>query len=337
MFQWTKMYWDLLCHKNTVRILVPTLFSLTWIGWAVTIRYMRKKIDTATTTTSTQKLSNVEFVETRGKEFREFCQQDPNSDPDHNSYPNSDPNANIHPDLYDTEKYKTMIKEATTTSPIESQWKTRILFDTTPVGNVLMYYDIYKHGFAYASDQTVPYPVLCACAMKYCKLFCCKDFFRDNSYIPEEKLSPFTQMELDEEKREVEKKKEKKKNLKLDLDCDAFVKPKPNPNVKPPKPANSTSNTNSTKLTNSTSTPTLNRYKNKAIETQPPQQQQPQLIEPIKNYYKNIFQYLGKTNNVCVLQKGFIPEQSQQKKLTSYTEFKQQRQLLKDASIMLRC
>lgn len=319
------MYWDLLCHKNTARILVPTLFSLTWIGWAVTIRYIRKTIDTATTNTSTQKLSNVEFVEARGKEFREFCQQDSKT----NS--NSDPNANIHPDLYDTEKYKTMIKEATTTSPIESQWKTRILFDTTPVGNVLMYYDIYKHGFAYASDQTVPYPVLCACAMKYCKLFCCKDFFRDNSYIPEEKLSPFTQMELDEEKRELEKKKDKKKNLKLDLDCDAFVKPKPNPNVKPSK-----STTSTTKLTNSTSTSntTLNQYKNKAIETQPPQ---PQLIEPIKNYYKNIFQYLGKTNNVCVLQKGFIPKQSQQKKITSYTEFKQQRQLLKDASIMLRC
>jgi hypothetical protein len=322
MFQWTKIYWDLLCHKNTTRILVPTLFSLTWIGWAVTIRYIRKKIDTATTNTSTQKLSNVEFVETRGKEFREFCQQDPKS--------NSDPNANIHPDLYDIEKYKTMIKEATTTSPIESQWKTRILFDTTPVGNVLMYYDIYKHGFAYASDQTVPYPVLCACAMKYCKLFCCKDFFRDNSYIPEEKLSPFTQMELDEEKRELEKKKEKKKNLKLDLDCDAFVKPKPNPNVKP----SISTTTSSTKLTSSTSTPTLNQYKNKAIETQ---QQPQQLIEPIKNYYKNIFQYLGKTNNVCVLQKGFIPKQSQQKKITSYAEFKQQRQLIKDPSIMLRC
>ena len=329
------MYWDILCHKNTARILVPTLFSLTWIGWAFAIRYIRKTIDTATTTTSTQKLSNVEFVETRGKEFREFCQKDPKTNSDHKSDPSSDPNANIHPDLYDTENYKTMIKEATTTSPIESQWKTRILFDTTPVGNVLMYYDIYKHGFAYASDQTVPYPVLCACAMKYCKLFCCKDFFRDNSYIPEEKLSPFTQMELDEEKRELEKKKEKKKNLKLDLDCDAFVKPKPNPNVKPPKSTNSTTKlTSSTKLTSTTSTPTLNQYKNKAIETQPPPQQ---LIEPIKNYYKNIFQYLGKTNNVCVLQKGFIPKQSQQKKITSYTEFKQQRQLLKDASIMLRC
>jgi hypothetical protein len=329
MFQWTKMYWDLLCHKNTARILVPTLFSLTWIGWAVTIRYIRKTIDTATTTTSTQKLNNVEFVETRGKEFREFCQQDSktNSNSDPKFDPKFDPNANIHPDLYDIERYKTMIKEATTTSPIESQWKTRILFDTTPVGNVLMYYDIYKHGFAYASDQTVPYPVLCACAMKYCKLFCCKDFFRDNSYIPEEKLSPFTQMELDEEKRELEKKKEKKKNLKLDLDCDAFVKPKPNPNAKPPKPTNSTSNT------------TLNQYKNKAIETQPPTQQQhpQQLIEPIKNYYKNIFQYLGKTNNVCVLQKGFIPKQSQQKKITSYAEFKQQRQLIKDSSILLRC
>ena len=173
MFQWTKTYWDLLCHKNTVRILVPTLFSLTWIGWAVTIRYIRKKIDTTkSTSTSTQKLSNVEFVETRGKEFREFCQQDSKTNSDHKSDHSSDPNANIHPDLYDIENYKTMIKEATTTSPIESQWKTRILFDTTPVGNVLMYYDIYKHGFAYASDQTVPYPVLCACAMKYCKLFC---------------------------------------------------------------------------------------------------------------------------------------------------------------------
>lgn len=326
MFQWTKMYWDLLCHKNTARILVPTLFSLTWIGWALTIRYVRKRIDTTkSTSTSTQKLSNVEFVETRGKEFREFCQQDPKSNPDHNSDPKSDPNANIHPDLYDIENYKTMIKEATTTSPIESQWKTRILFDTTPVGNVLMYYDIYKHGFAYASDQTIPYSVLCACAMKYCKLFCCKDFFRDNSYIPEEKLSPFTQMDLDEEKRELEKKKEKKKNLKLDLDCDAFVKPKPKPNVKPTTTTSTSTNTNNS---------TVNQYKNKSIETQ--QQQPQQLIEPIKNYYKNIFQYLGKTNNVCVLQKGFIPKQSQQKKITSYTEFKQ-RQLLKDASIMLRC
>jgi hypothetical protein len=55
----------------------------------------------------------------------------------------------------------------------------------TPRGNVIMYYDVYKQGFAYFSDQMVTYPILNAMAMKYVVVYGCRDFFLDNQFTAE--------------------------------------------------------------------------------------------------------------------------------------------------------
>jgi len=67
---------------------------------------------------------------------------------------------------------------------LEKEWRTRILFETTPRGNIIMFYDPYKQGFSYYSDSTgIPYNILNAVAMKYVLMFRCRDFFVDNNVI----------------------------------------------------------------------------------------------------------------------------------------------------------
>lgn len=92
----------------------------------------------------------------------------------------------------------------------ETLWKTRILFVATPRGNIIMYYDVYKLGFAYYSDtQSIPYSILNATAMKYVRQFQCLDFFMDDRVFPEFHVSPLISILLAEEKKNVENKNEK--------------------------------------------------------------------------------------------------------------------------------
>lgn len=67
----------------------------------------------------------------------------------------------------------------------EQVWKRRVLMDSTPRGNLIMYYDPYKLGFAYYSDVYLPYHILNAAAMKYVVMYRCRDFFVDELVIPE--------------------------------------------------------------------------------------------------------------------------------------------------------
>lgn len=67
----------------------------------------------------------------------------------------------------------------------ERIWKRRVLMDSTPRGNLIMYYDPYKLGFAYYSDTYLPYHILNAAAMKYVVMYRCRDFFVDELIIPE--------------------------------------------------------------------------------------------------------------------------------------------------------
>jgi hypothetical protein len=74
---------------------------------------------------------------------------------------------------------------------LEKTWKTRILFENTPRGNIIMYYDAFKQGFAYYCDQnSLPYHLLNAVAMKYVTTYRCRDFFVDNQETPENHPSP---------------------------------------------------------------------------------------------------------------------------------------------------
>lgn len=137
------------------------------------------------------------------------------------------PNQNITTELYKHETYEKMTEE----SEQEYVWKRRILLQDTPSGNIAMHYDLYRQAFAYHSDRYVSYPVLNLCAMKYVRLFFCRDFFVDTTFLPESFVNPFNQMKETEETRQKEKASAKRKELKIDFDSSAFIK-KTKPNQK---------------------------------------------------------------------------------------------------------
>ena len=84
---------------------------------------------------------------------------------------------------------------------IERLWKTRILYESTPRGTIMMYYDIYKQGFAYYADQNgVPYSILNGMAMKYVVTFFCRDLFFDEETITVERMPPLVKIFDDDDK-----------------------------------------------------------------------------------------------------------------------------------------
>lgn len=77
---------------------------------------------------------------------------------------------------------------------LENKWKSRIIFETTPRGNIVMMYDTSSEAFVYHVDNSgIPYRILNAVAMKYCQMFRCRDFFVDENVIPEGYSSPFVE------------------------------------------------------------------------------------------------------------------------------------------------
>lgn len=119
-----------------------------------------------------------------------------------------DMNTSIDLLLYSKQEFQELLKDIN--SDIEKLWKTRILFENTPRGNIVMFYDIYKQGFSYYSDNTsIPYYLLNAVAMKYVLLFSCRDFFMDNQVTPSDQPSPLIKLYFEEPKKE-EKEKAKK-------------------------------------------------------------------------------------------------------------------------------
>jgi hypothetical protein len=170
-----------------------------------------------------------EFIEKRTKQFQEVLNII-NNDNKKNEY-----NQNINMLFYGKKAYDEYMKQD---NELEKEWKTRILFEYTPRGNISMYYDPYKMGFAYQSDQkTISYEILNACAMKYVKVFRCIDFFMDESNIldyqntliplhypfekkPRNKVNeidktidgPFIKRKIIESKEQQEQEREKNKN-----------------------------------------------------------------------------------------------------------------------------
>lgn len=98
-------------------------------------------------------------------------------------------NENIAPCFYDKDELSKVLTDEN--NELEKEWRTRILFENTSRGNIIMHYNPYKYGFAYYCDQGgLPYNILNAVAMKYVTLFRCRDFFVDNKETPEDKQSP---------------------------------------------------------------------------------------------------------------------------------------------------
>ena len=106
-----------------------------------------------------------------------------------NSYDSTtDFNSNIDKLFYIKDELKKILREES--NDAERVWRSRILYESTPRGNIVMHYDIYKQGFAYYADQnSIPYSILNAVAMKYVMVFFCRDFFFDEDVITIERIS----------------------------------------------------------------------------------------------------------------------------------------------------
>lgn len=112
---------------------------------------------------------------------------------------------------------------------VEKSWKTKILMESTPRGNIIMSYDPFKFGFSYYCDQKViPYDILNAMAMKYTKLFECYDFFSDTKYTLDNK-SILWDIHIKEEKKKESKTNNDKKNRSSTMKDAPFIKRKPKP------------------------------------------------------------------------------------------------------------
>jgi hypothetical protein len=84
------------------------------------------------------------------------------------------------------EKYNAEWKKRITSAEIQlkehlhlSTLKHNVLFETTPFGNVIMYYDADKDSFIYFSDKTLSYPIVNAVGKKYALTFRCESLFND--------------------------------------------------------------------------------------------------------------------------------------------------------------
>jgi hypothetical protein len=127
-------------------------------------------------------------------------------------------NRNIAPELYQYETWENMNEE----SDEEKVWKTRVLYN----GNIAMFYDLYRQAFAYYSDGHISYHALNQCAMKYVRLYYCRDFFVDTMLLPASFKNPFNKMKAEEETRQKVKASNKRKELNLNFDNSAFLKQK---------------------------------------------------------------------------------------------------------------
>jgi hypothetical protein len=125
---------------------------------------------------------------------------------------NTTKNENIIPIFYDNLKLKESMKIEN--NDIEKQWKTRVLIEYTPRGNIIMFYDAYKCGFSYYSDHSViPVKILDCVAMKYTMKYRCLDFFVDEKVL-EKNASPIIKLWKDECKEVWDKKKRLLANLR---------------------------------------------------------------------------------------------------------------------------
>jgi len=139
---------------------------------------------------------------------------------------NSKINTNIDAIFYNKKEFNNIIKIEN--NDIEKLWKSRILYETTPRGNIAMYYDAFKQGFAYYCEQNgIPYSILNAVAMKYVVVFFCRDFFMDERTIVSEedpqkkheeyvniKISPLFKIYSEEKDEDEEKENEKDQKSK---------------------------------------------------------------------------------------------------------------------------
>ena len=80
--------------------------------------------------------------------------------------------------------------------------KHNVLFETTPVGNVIMYYDHTKSSFVYYCDKTLPYGIINSVGRHYALKFNCEGLFLDeNTPPPKSSMNDENKNEKEENKK----------------------------------------------------------------------------------------------------------------------------------------
>ena len=111
-------------------------------------------------------------------------------------------NENVDKLFYDKPEFTKYMSELNT--DLEKLWKTKIMMENTPRGNILMFYDAYKLGFSFYCDQKViSYDILNAAAMKYVIMFRCRHFFMDELFVPNQHKSPLIDIHFPPEKKPI--------------------------------------------------------------------------------------------------------------------------------------
>jgi hypothetical protein len=174
-------------------------------------------------------------------------------------------NANIDNVFYNKKQLQTALIEAD--NDLEKRWRSRILMESSPRGNIIMYYDAYKIGFAYYSDQYIPYDILNAVAMKYVITFQCRDFFMDELERPKDYPSKLLALFEEEKKAPSES-----KSFKNQLRDGPFAK--------------------------------FKNYNNVSTKAEPNKDNE--IPEPVKDKVRNCFISRGKIANFSLLQKPEI-------------------------------
>ena len=130
------------------------------------------------------------YIERNKSKFLQTFQENPGTPTLHPTLHKSDDkeppydwNANIEPVIRDPAQMAKILTDPD--NELEKHWRSRVLIENTPRGNVIMFYDIYKRGFSYYCDSAVmPYEIMNAVAMKYVLTFHCREFFIDDSVLP---------------------------------------------------------------------------------------------------------------------------------------------------------
>ena len=208
---------------------------------------------------------------------------------------NPDANINIDTNLYDYEKRKEIFAEEK--NDCEEHWKRKLMYEYTPRGNVIVYYNPYKCAFMYYSDEnSLPYNIMQYVAKKYVVMFRCRDFFIDPQMYPKNPILEV--MKKEEEALNVKTKKVKDitKCVNNDLNMnnkDIFAtlksyKTEDKPSAKPltiDKPFAKPSATD--------------KPATKPLTTDKPSTNK----QPVKNQFSNTFIRIGKTCEYNIIQK----------------------------------
>lgn len=177
-------------------------------------------------------------------------------------------NINLTDNFNNIDKLNTFVNN---NKQYENVWKKRIIYVTTPMGGVYLYYDVYKMAFVYYCDQIASSIVLNAVVIKYVLTYLCIDL-----YVNEKDLGIYfdnnNHLKALIKYHEYDKPKLiHNSDINRD-DSGVFVKKKSNPNIKE--------------------------------KSKPEKEQKEQKDE--REYFKNKFIYAGKIYNVKILKKDII-------------------------------